>query len=94
MQQIYIPHPPSTQCKTKTQLFTVEKKKVLGQPTLQKRLAHFQVDETLNSGQSPTLTGLGQGMAGREGWGARGGAGPGRWPPPGSCGSQALSNSA
>lgn len=64
MQQIYIPHPPSTHCKTKTQLFTIEKKYVLGQPTLQKRLAHFQVDETLNIGQSPTLTGLGLGIAG------------------------------
>lgn len=83
MQQIYIPHPPSTHGKTKTQLFTIEKKYVLGQLTLQKRLAHFQVDETLNSGQSPTLTGLGLRMAGagQEGQVPHRGACPGLWPP-------------
>lgn len=42
--------PPSLHpCKTKTQLFTAQEY-ALGQPTLQERLACFQVAETLNSG--------------------------------------------
>lgn len=56
-------HPPPT-IKQKRNDLQLRRNNVLGQPTLQKRLAHFQGDETLNSGQSPILTGLGLGMAG------------------------------
>lgn len=51
MQQIYVPHPPlHPPFKQKTQNYLqFREDNALGQPTLQKRLAHFQVDETPNN---------------------------------------------
>lgn len=51
MQQVYVPHPPlHPPFKQKTQNYLQFRgENALGQPTLQKRLAHFQVDETPNS---------------------------------------------
>lgn len=56
-------HPRPT-VKQKRNYLQLRRNSVLGQLTLQKRLAHFRGEETLNSGQSPVLTGLGLGMAG------------------------------
>lgn len=92
MQQIYVPRPPlHPPFKQKTQNYLqFREDNALGQPTLQKRLAHFQVDETRTMlARLPTRTGPGW-----AGWDSRedrdtGGFVLGFHPNPLSYGSQA-----